>query len=112
MQNDSFRNFVLEQLSGLGKVYCRPMFGGYGVYLNDLFFAIIFRGSLYFKTSEKTRLEYVRQGMKPFCPNKKQTLKTYFEVPVDVLENSDELVKWALKAVSSQEEKKPKDLFL
>lgn len=106
MRDDSFKDFVLEQLAGLGGIYCRPMFGGYGVYFNDVFFAIIFDGRLYFKTGGETRPEYVKQGMKPFRPNKKQTLKTYFEVPVDVLEDSDELIGWALKAVSSREEKK------
>ena len=36
--------------------------------------------------------------MKPFRPNARQTLKTYCEVPVTVLEDSDLLADWARRA--------------
>jgi len=36
--------------------------------------------------------------MKPFRPNAKQTLKTYYEVPVDIIEDSEQLVEWSEKA--------------
>jgi len=36
--------------------------------------------------------------MKPFRPNATQTLKTYYEVPVDVLEDAGELTIWARQA--------------
>jgi DNA transformation protein len=36
--------------------------------------------------------------MKPFTPNPKQTLKNYYEVPVDIVESSDHLVEWAVAA--------------
>ena len=37
--------------------------------------------------------------MKPFRPSAKQTLKSYYEVPADVLENSDQLAAWAQEAI-------------
>jgi len=104
MKRDSFKDFVLEQLEELGDIRCRAMFGGYGIYHGDVFFGIIFKGSLYFKTSEKTRPDYIRQGMKPFSPGKNQTLITYYEVPADILEESGELLEWASKAITSQKE--------
>jgi DNA transformation protein len=33
--------------------------------------------------------------MKPFRPNPKQTLKTYYEVPVEIVENAERLAQWA-----------------
>jgi TfoX/Sxy family transcriptional regulator of competence genes len=33
-----------------------------------------------------------------FAPSEKQVLKNYREVPVDILENAEELVAWARKA--------------
>jgi DNA transformation protein and related proteins len=33
--------------------------------------------------------------MKPFRPNPKQTLKTYYEVPADILEDRELLARWA-----------------
>jgi DNA transformation protein len=40
--------------------------------------------------------------MKPFRPNAKQTLKSYYQVPVDVMEDADELREWAVKAIDCQ----------
>ena len=36
--------------------------------------------------------------MQPFRPSDKQTLKNYYEVPPDILEDGDELVRWAEQA--------------
>jgi DNA transformation protein len=96
---DSFKDFVLDQLSGLGGVACRSMFGGYGLYRSEVFFGIIHKGRLYFKTDERTRAVYVAQGMKPFRPNRKQTLKTYYEVPVEIVEDAEQLIEWAQRAI-------------
>lgn len=96
-KRDSFRDFVEEQL-GEG-VDIRPMFGGYGLYRDDVFFGILYKGRLYFRTGPLTRKEYVRRGMKPFKPNARMTSKTYYEVPADVLEDRDMLRAWADKAL-------------
>ena len=95
LKNDSFKDFVLDQLDGLRGVTCRSMFGGYGLYRGEVFFGIIHKGRLYFKTDETSRAAYRERGMKPFRPNAKQTLKTYYEVPIDMMEDAEQLVNWA-----------------
>ncbi len=102
MQTDSFKEFVIDQLSRLGQVECRAMFGGHGLYHNDGIFGIIFKGRLYFKTCKLTLPQYTDKGMKPFSPNAKQTLKNYYEVPADILEDSERLSAWALEAEASR----------
>lgn len=77
------------------------MFGAYGLYLGNAFFAIISKGRLYFKTDEKTRTLYEERGMRPFRPNEKQKLKNYYEVPAEVIEDRSELWAWAVKAASA-----------
>ncbi|MBI5774344.1 MAG: TfoX/Sxy family protein [Verrucomicrobia bacterium] len=99
MKEDSFKEFVLDQLRPLGGVEARRMFGGHGLYRGGKFFGIIFQGRLYFKTNETTRTEYERRGMKPFRPSAKQTLKNYFEVPADIVEDAGELAAWAHHAL-------------
>lgn len=74
------------------------MFGGWGLYRDRAFFGIIFKGRLYFKTDAASRRAYVERGMEPFRPSATQTLKTYYEVPADVLEEPEELVAWAERA--------------
>lgn len=98
MKSSSFNEFVLDQLSSLGDVTCRAMFGGQGVYSGKTFFAIIYRDRLYFKTGDANRPAYEGRGMKPFRPNERQTMK-YHEVPADVIENRAELVNWARESI-------------
>ncbi len=100
IQQESFKNFVLEQLQALDDVRCKSMFGGYGLYLEETFFAIIADSELYFKTNETTRLKYTEKGMGPFVFKGTQTLKNYYNIPVEILEDTDTLADWAYESVS------------
>ena len=104
MKNDSFRDHVLDQLRGLDVFDDRAMFGGHGLYSDRTMFGIIFKGCLYFKTSAATRAEYERRQMKPFRPNARQTLKSYYEVPADIIEAGHELIAWARLAIHADDE--------
>lgn len=100
---DTYRDFVLDQLSPLAaRLDCRRMFGGYGLYLGSAFFGILIRGRLYFKTDDGSRAKYEARGMKSFRPNPRQTLRNYFEVPVDVVEERDRLLRWARRAARAK----------
>lgn len=101
MKNDGFNDFVLDQLADLSGVTARAMFGGYGLYHRTTFFGIIHKGRLYFKITEATLPRYKEQGMKPFRPNAKQTLKSFYEVPIDVLEDAEALTQWATEAAQT-----------
>ncbi|PIR00921.1 MAG: competence protein TfoX [Nitrospinae bacterium CG11_big_fil_rev_8_21_14_0_20_45_15] len=96
--DDSFRDYFLEQLDRLSGLTNRRLFGGYGFYLDGKFFAILYQGRVYFKTDIVTRAPYLEQGMQAFRPTEKQTLKNYYEVPAEVLEDSEQLMQWALRA--------------
>jgi len=78
---------------------CRPMFGGFGLYCRGTFFGALHRGRLYFRTDEASRPRYREKGMKPFRPNATQTLTSYYEVPVEVVEDPEQLCAWAEGAV-------------
>ncbi len=100
-KDQTFRDFVLDQLQELRRVEARPMFGGYGLYQAGTFFDILFKGKLYFRTDERTRDLYRSRGMKPFRPSAKQTLKNYYEVPAEIIEEHEEIVDWARKALEA-----------
>ncbi|MBI3127800.1 MAG: TfoX/Sxy family protein [Candidatus Tectomicrobia bacterium] len=106
---DSFQEFVEDQLAGLGRVEVRRMFGGAGVYKDGVFFGALHKERLYFKTDEASRAEYLSRGMGPFRPTPKQIIKTYYEVPVEIVEDADALVEWAKRALACREaEQKPR----
>lgn len=103
-----FLEFVLDQLSGLRGITTRRMFGAIGVYQGENFFAIIDDGILYFITDEQNRPRYEALGMKPFEYAPGKFLRTYYPVPVDVLEDDTELRAWAEEAVAVQKRKGPR----
>lgn len=99
--SDSFRTYVLEQLERLGRVRSKRMFGGVGLYCDDLFFALIDDDTLYLKVDDSTREEFVRRGLRPFQPfrDKPEYSMSYYEAPADALDDPELLVDWARGAV-------------
>ena len=103
INDESFKDFVLDQLRELDGVDARRMFGGHGLYQDETFFGILHKGKLYFKVGESTVGEYRKRKMKPFRPNARQTLASYYQVPVEILEDNEQLCDWAVKAVHCQQ---------
>ena len=101
-KTDGFKDFVLDQLTDLRGLTCRAMFGGYGLRYREVFFGIIHKGRLYFKVTPETVESYRDLGTKPFRVAKTMTLKTYYEVPADILEDSAQLAEWAETASAAQ----------
>lgn len=99
-KDDSFVEFVCDQLEDFAIVTYKAMFGGYGLYCGDAFFGIVYNGRLYFKTDDSTRPKYESWDSEAFQPSAQQKLRNYFEVPVDIIESADELVAWAEESYS------------
>lgn len=104
-QDESFKDFVLDQLGEMDGIEARRMFGSFGLYREETFFAIVHKGRLYFKVDAQTTREYRKRKMKPFRPNSKQTIKSYYQVPADIIEDADELKVWAGRAIACQQRK-------
>ena len=64
--SSAFETFVLDQLSGVGEIVTRKMFGGVGLYGDGLFFGLIARDALYLKVNEATRGAFEAEGARPF----------------------------------------------
>ena len=97
----SFRQFVLEQLQRvLPAIRAKSMFGGVGIYSEELFFALIDDETVYFKVNDTNRGDFEERGLGPFRPfgDEGETMQ-YYELPPDLLEDPDALRPWADKAV-------------
>ena len=101
MADDSFKEFVLDQLSALPEVRAKAMFGAHGIYSGEHFFGILDEGRLFFKTDDRSQADYTARGMGPFTYEMKGKMMTmaYHEVPPDVLEQPHELTAWARRAI-------------
>jgi DNA transformation protein and related proteins len=104
-QSDSFSGFVFERLEQIPGFRSRRMFGGIGLYAGGKFFGLIDERRLYFRTDETSRGDYVTAGMSYFQPNPKQALRSYYEVPADILEDDHKLLAWAQRAIAVAPEK-------
>lgn len=97
-----FRDFVLDQLGRGGlRVRARAMFGGFGIYAGDRFFALIADDTLYFKVDDSNRSDFETQGMKPFQPyGEGSEAMKYYQVPADLLDEPEALRPWAEKSLA------------
>ncbi len=68
MSNNSFRDYVLEQLAVLSGVRCRAMFRGYGLYCGEQFLGMVHDDRLYFKTHPDALNDYLRYQSDAFAP--------------------------------------------
>ena len=102
--SESYREFVIEQLSNVVPISYRKMFGGIGVYSEGLFFAIMGDDRLYFKVDDSNYADYAAHRSEQFMNLR------YYEVPVDILEDEDQLSEWVEKAlvVAALKKKKKK----
>ncbi len=98
-----FRDHVLDLLAPLGPVTARRMFGGFGIYLDGVMFALIADDVLYLKVDDRTRPDYEAAGSTPFRPRHKG--KPFplpdWEAPIAALEHGDELSDWANGALGA-----------
>lgn len=97
--SQSYREFVLEQLGRVTPVTGKSMFGGVGIYAQELFFALIAEDRLYFKVDDATRPDFERRGMEPFRPFGEDSAMGYYEVPANVVEDVNQLEIWMKKAI-------------
>ncbi|MDR3617920.1 MAG: TfoX/Sxy family protein [Paludisphaera borealis] len=99
MAGGRFEDRILDQLAPLGEVATRSLFGGHGLYWGGTIFGILFRGRFYLKVGERSKHDYESRGMGPFRPFERQTLKSYYEVPPEILADPEALSSWAGEAI-------------
>ena len=93
-----FIDWAEEQLAPLGAIRVKSMFGGFGVYADDLFFAVIDDDVLYFKADDANRARFVEEGCEMFrYPMKDGAMMelSYFQAPETALDDQAELLEWA-----------------
>lgn len=97
----SFRTYLLEQLGRIRPVTTRPMFGGLTFFVDGRAFALVAEETLYFKVDDSNRPDFVAAGMGPFLPfGDPAKPMQYYQLPEEVLEDTDQLAEWMAKAIA------------
>lgn len=100
---DDFVDYVMELLGPFGTVGARRMFGGHGVYLDGLMFALVSEDVLYLKADEMNRIEFEQAGCGIFSyarKGKRATLN-FFRAPADAMESPELMLPWARTAYAA-----------
>jgi DNA transformation protein len=112
---DSLVERVLGLMLPLGPVEARRMFGGHGLYVDGIIFALVFDGALFLKADERTSADFARQGLGPLTyegRGGKTIALPYWQCPVALLKDGKALCRWARKAHGAalrfEARKKPK----
>ena len=95
---------VLDMLGDWGGVSARRMFSGYGVFRQGAMFGLIARDTFYLRVDDRNRPDFAAAGSRVFT-YRRQTreveLRGYMECPPDILEDAEEMLRWAKSAASA-----------
>jgi DNA transformation protein and related proteins len=99
-----FASYCAELLSGLGPVRVKRMFGGHGIYLDDLFVAIVVGETLYLKADAQTIPQFEAAGCAPFtytAKGNKRVSMSYRAVPAEAMDSPALMRPWAMLAMQA-----------
>jgi len=96
-------DYLLESLTPLGRVAAKRMFGGVGLFLDGLMFAIVLDDQLWLKADDSNRGEFLALDLPPFTyPRQgKLTALSYYRAPDEALDAPHALLPWARSAFAA-----------
>ena len=103
MAHPPFIEHCIELLAPLGAVRVRRMFGGWGLYVDDHFLALIAFERLYLKVSTDSRPRFEAAGCQPFVysADGKSVSLGYWTAPDEALESPSLMLPWARLALQA-----------
>lgn len=98
--NEDFKNFILDQLTGIGEFETKSMFGGVALLYQGSAFAKIKHDKFWLKVDESNRNDFVNLGMQQYTYGKDNSRKlNFYEAPSELIEDKDQLVEWTKKSI-------------
>ncbi|MHA6832976.1 TfoX/Sxy family protein [Ralstonia pseudosolanacearum] len=100
--------WLLDELQPLaaqiGEICARRMFGGAGLYHDDIVFALVTRGTCYLRVDDVTRARLAAEGGTPFQYEREGrtiTIAGYLSTPADALDGGQPLRDWVRLAIEA-----------
>jgi len=94
---------ALELLAPHGRVRAKAMFGGHGLYVDELFVALVAFDRLYLKVDDATRADFERAGCAKFVYTSggRRVTIGYFSAPDDAMDSPATMHPWARHAIAA-----------
>lgn len=95
-----FADHLTEVFEQFGVIRTRRMFGGYGVYHEDLMFGLIADDVLYLKVDNQSMKLFTDKGLEPFefVKNGKTMHMSYYVAPEEIFDDPEAARLWAVQA--------------
>jgi DNA transformation protein and related proteins len=97
---------IREIFEPVGEVHLRRMFGGHGVYLDGLIFALEADGVLFLKTDDENRGVFEARGSMPFTYariGQQVALTSYWSLPASAFDDGDELLELTRSSIAASQ---------
>lgn len=102
--DQAFVNWCAELLAPLGAVRSRRMFGGYGLYVDDLFLALVMREVLYLKVDAQTQPRFEAAGCRRFeytTAQGEHGSLSYWSAPDEAMDAPAQMQPWGRLALEA-----------
>jgi DNA transformation protein len=92
-----FIDYLHEVFAEFGPISIRRMFGGHGVYFDDMIIGLISKDTLYLKVDKESAPLFQEHGLEQFSyPKGEQRVgMSYYLAPEEALEDPSEMRAWA-----------------
>lgn len=97
-----YLDFLIEQLSPLGEITTKAMFGGHCIYCDGLVFGLIANEALYLKADAENRPDFEARRLEPFRPFDDQAVTmSYYPAPPEIFEDAAARDRWVGGAIEA-----------
>lgn len=95
-----YTDYLQEVFEQFGPIRAKRMFGGYGIYHDDLMFALVSDEMLYLKADDQCRDAFEQAGLPPFeyPKNGKLVKMSYYQAPEEIMEDPELAATWARRS--------------
>jgi DNA transformation protein len=95
-----FTEFLNEVFEQFGPIRVRKMFGGYGIYHEDIMFGLVAGDTLYLKADESTKDLFLSRGLDAFEYDKhgKKVTMSYYLAPEEIFDDPEAAREWAKRS--------------
>lgn len=92
-----FVDFLHEVFRQFGPITTRKMFGGFGVYHQEIMFGLVADDELYLKTDKHNLIEFTQRDLAAFVYDKqgKPVSMSYHQAPEEIYDDPEVAVFWA-----------------
>lgn len=95
--------YSVDHLQVIGPVQARPMFGAYGIFLDNIMFGLVSDNCLYFKVDEISKSDFLEAGLQAFKYMRKGRAieLSYYQAPEEVFDSLETMRDWGNAAYAA-----------